>query len=223
QNPKTPKPQNPKTPVRCRAQYRGQITLKLNKEKGNTTHGMSWIIKKIFDWVLGLFWKKRLDLSVVGLQNAGKTTLVNTMSGEYDQDTISTIGFNMRQLKKGNVNLKIWDLGGQKQFRDSWETYCRTSDVMVFVVDSTDFAGIDTAREELHQLVSWPSLEGIPLLVLGNKNDLEHALSEEQLIVQLQLAKIKGRKIAVYSISAKKRVNIEIAVTWIGKQPKRKR
>ncbi len=184
---------------------------------------MSWIIKKIFDWVLGLFWKKRLDLSVVGLQNAGKTTLVNTMSGEYDQDTISTIGFNMRQLKKGNVNLKIWDLGGQKQFRDSWETYCRTSDVMVFVVDSTDFAGIDTAREELHQLVSWPSLEGIPLLVLGNKNDLEHALSEEQLIVQLQLAKIKGRKIAVYSISAKKRVNIEIAVTWIGKQPKRKR
>ena len=180
---------------------------------------MSWI-KKMFDWFMSLFWKKNLEISVVGLQNAGKTTLMNAMSGDYDMDTMPTVGFNLRHMKKGNVNLNIWDLGGQKQFRESWEKYCRTSDVIIFVVDSADFANIDLARVELQQLLTWPSLEGIPLLILGNKNDLEHALTEEQLIEQMQLKKIIKRKIAVYSISAKKRVNIDIAIKWLSELPK---
>ena len=132
-----------------------------------------------------------------------------------------TVGFNLRHLKKGGVNLNIWDLGGQKQFRESWEKYCRTSDVIIFVVDAADFANIDIARLELHQLLSWPSLEGIPLLVLGNKNDLENALNEEKLAIQLQLAKFPNRKIAIYSISAKMRVNIEVPLRWISELPKR--
>eukprot|EP00826_Nyctotherus_ovalis_P005494 TRINITY_DN11244_c0_g1_i15.p1 TRINITY_DN11244_c0_g1~~TRINITY_DN11244_c0_g1_i15.p1 ORF type:complete len:184 (-),score=57.23 TRINITY_DN11244_c0_g1_i15:86-637(-) len=182
---------------------------------------MSWI-KKLFDWFMNLFWKKNIDMSVVGLQNAGKTTLMNTMAGEYDMDTMPTVGFNLRHLQKGGVNLNVWDLGGQKQFRESWEKYCRSSDVIVFVVDAADFANIDLARTELQQLLSWPSLEAIPLLVLGNKNDLEHALSEEQLIEQMQLKKITNRKIAVYSISAKRRINIDIALKWISELPKMK-
>ena len=180
---------------------------------------MSWI-KKVFDWVMSFFWKKDLDISVVGLQNAGKTTLMNAISGDYDMDTMPTVGFNLRHMQKGKVNLNIWDLGGQKQFRESWEKYCRTSDVIIFVVDSADFANIDLARKEMHDLLACPSLEGIPLLVLGNKNDLEHARTEEQLIEQLQLKKIEKRKIAIYSISAKQRVNIDVAMKWLSELPK---
>ena len=182
---------------------------------------MSWLTK-MFDWIKSLFWKKNLEISVVGLQNAGKTTLMNTFSGEYDMDTMSTIGFNLRHMKKGNVSLNVWDLSGQKYARESWEKYCRASDVIIFVVDSADFANIDLARVELQQLLAWPSLEGIPLLVLGNKNDLEHSLTEEQLIQQMQLQKIEKRKIAVYSISAKRRVNIDVALKWISELPKMK-
>ena len=180
---------------------------------------MSWI-KKVFDWVMSFFWKKDLDISVVGLQNAGKTTLMNAISGDYDMDTMPTVGFNLRHMQKGKVNLNIWDLGGQKQFRESWEKYCRTSDVIIFVVDSADFASIDLARKELHDLLSCPSLEGIPLLILGNKNDLEHARTEEQMVEQMQLKKIEKRKIAIYSISAKKRVNIDVALKWLSEIPK---
>jgi ADP-ribosylation factor-like protein 8 len=59
----------------------------------------------------------------VGLQSAGKTTLVNTLAtGKFDEeDTIPTIGFNNRQVKKGKVTMKMWDLGGQPRFRESWE------------------------------------------------------------------------------------------------------
>jgi ADP-ribosylation factor-like protein 8 len=70
-------------------------------------------VNKVLDWVRGKFWSKELELSVVGLQNAGKTTLLNTMhTGEYDEDTIPTIGFNLKEIKKGKVGLKVWDLGG---------------------------------------------------------------------------------------------------------------
>lgn len=81
-----------------------------------------------------------MELTLVGLQNAGKTTLVNTISvsvthswifisctqyGKCNEDTIPTVGFNMRKVSKGNVSIKLWDIGGQPKFRGMWERYCR--------------------------------------------------------------------------------------------------
>lgn len=79
--------------------------------------------------------------------------------------------------------MKLWDLGGQSRFRQSWEKFCRDSDVIIFVVDSYDqsnininSANIDLARAQLHELLQSKSLAGIPLLVLGNKNDIAGSL-----------------------------------------------
>ncbi len=64
---------------------------------------------RFVDWINSLFWNKELEISIVGLQNAGKTTLVNTMAtGKFDEDTIPTIGLNHRQLKKGKIQMKMW-------------------------------------------------------------------------------------------------------------------
>ncbi len=64
---------------------------------------------RFVDWINSLFWNKELEISIVGLQNAGKTTLVNTMAtGKFDEDTIPTIGLNHRQLKKGKIQRKMW-------------------------------------------------------------------------------------------------------------------
>jgi hypothetical protein len=71
-------------------------------------------------------------------------------------------------------------------------------------------------------LLSWPTLKHIPLLLLGNKNDLKGALTEEQLIEKLNLKSIKGRMIACYSISAKYVNNIDICLKWLTKLPIRK-
>ena len=105
---------------------------------------MDSLIKKFLDWLKSKFWSKDLELSVVGLQNAGKTTLLGTLAtGNYDEDTIPTIGFNLKEIKKGKVGLKIWDLGGQQRFRESWEKYCRSADAIVFVVDAADLSNIE--------------------------------------------------------------------------------
>ena len=81
--------------------------------------------------------------------------------------------------------------------------------MIIFVADSADLGSIDIARTQMHQLLSYPSLEGIPLLLLGNKNDLEGCLTEQEMITQLDLKGIKDRKVACYSISAKNNVCID--------------
>lgn len=73
----------------------------------------SWF-DRLIEWVKARFFARELEIALVGLQNAGKTTLVNTMAtGQFEEDTIPTIGFNHRSLRKGKVQMKLWDLGGQ--------------------------------------------------------------------------------------------------------------
>lgn len=97
------------------------------------------------------------------------------------------VGFEMRKITKGRVNMKVWDVGGQPRFRSMWERYCRGVNAIVYVVDSADLAKIDEARKLLHDLMQRPSLQDIPLLVLGNKNDLDQALTAADLTAQMQL------------------------------------
>ena len=71
------------------------------------------------------------------------------------------------------------------------------------------------AKLQLHQLLAWPSLEGVPLLVLGNKNDIEGSLQEKGLIEAMDLNSIKDRTVACYSISCKNMINIENVMKWL--------
>lgn len=170
------------------------------------------------DWVRSLFWKQELEISIIGLHNAGKSTFVNVLAtSEYEEETIPTVGFNFRQVKKGGVTLKLWDLGGQPQFRQSWEKYCRSTDCIIFAVDSADYGNLEVAKAQLHKLLAWPSLMGIHLLVLGTKSDLEGALNEEELITSLSLQQIVGRQVACYSVSAKNMSNIDVVMKYLGR------
>ena len=66
-----------------------------------------------------------------------------------------------------------------------------------------DLSHMEESRQQLHQLLEWPSLEGIPVLVLGNKNDLEGALTEEEIIEEMNLRRVANRQVACFSVSAK--------------------
>lgn len=89
------------------------------------TFSMAFLAKLFEDmmsWIRNLFWKQEMELTMVGLQNAGKSTLVSVFAtGAFTEDMIPTVGFNMRKVTKGNVSIKLWDLGGQPRFRSMWE------------------------------------------------------------------------------------------------------
>ena len=78
---------------------------------------MHWTVLKLsFHAGCSLFFHKEMELSLIGLQNAGKTSLVNVLTtGSFHEDMMPTVGFNMRKVTKGGVTIKLWDLGGQVQ------------------------------------------------------------------------------------------------------------
>uniref|UniRef100_A0A8C5UI85 ADP ribosylation factor like GTPase 8B n=1 Tax=Malurus cyaneus samueli TaxID=2593467 RepID=A0A8C5UI85_9PASS len=183
------------------------------------------VLFRLLDWFRSLFWKEEMELTLVGLQYSGKTTFVNVIagSGQFSEDMIPTVGFNMRKVTKGNVTIKIWDIGGQPRFRSMWERYCRGVNAIVYMVDAADREKIEASRNELHNLLDKPQLQGIPVLVLGNKRDLPNALDEKQLIEKMNLAAIQDREICCYSISCKEKDNIDITLQWLIQHSKSRR
>lgn len=104
----------------------------------------------IFSW-LRSFWQQEMEMSIVGLQNAGKSTFIHVLQkGQFVPDMIPTVGFNMHKVDKGKVSIKVWDLGGQKKFRGMWERYCRKNDAIVFMVDAADPKKFPSAKKELN-------------------------------------------------------------------------
>ncbi|PAA60725.1 hypothetical protein BOX15_Mlig020388g1 [Macrostomum lignano] len=181
------------------------------------------LVQRILDWIKSLFWKEEMELTLVGLQNSGKTTFVNVIaSGQFTEDMIPTVGFNMRKITKGSVTIKLWDIGGQPRFRSMWERYCRGVNAIVYMVDAADADKLEAARNELHNLLDKPQLQGIPVLVLGNKRDLQGSLNERQLIERLSLDGITDREICCYSISCKEKENIDITLQWLIQHSKSK-
>lgn len=180
----------------------------------------------IVEWLQTLFFSQEMELTILGLQNAGKTTLVNLLStGDFSDDRIPTVGFNMRRVQKGGVTLKIWDLGGQARFRTMWERYCRGVSAVVFVVDAADPERFETAKVELHDILSRPALSTIPVLVLANKSDLPSAVKSVDEIITIfglrSLSQVSAgdgafsREVACFSISAKEKSNIDVTLEWL--------
>ncbi|XP_052192621.1 ADP-ribosylation factor-like protein 8a isoform X2 [Diospyros lotus] len=174
-------------------------------------------------WLRSLFFRQEMELSLIGLQNAGKTSLVNVIATSgYSEDMIPTVGFNMRKVVKGNVTIKLWDLGGQPRFRSMWERYCRAVSAIVYVVDAADMDNLPISRRELHDLLSKPSLSGIPLLVLGNKVDKAEALDKQSLTDQMDLESISDREVCCFMISCKNSTNIDTVIDWFVKHSKKR-
>ena len=81
--------------------------------------------------------EKHIELCLVGLEDSGKTTILNILSSGYPSETMPTVGLNVKSVKKEGVRMKVWDLGGQEQFRGEWPKYTQGCDVVLFVVDAS--------------------------------------------------------------------------------------
>jgi ADP-ribosylation factor-like protein 8 len=172
--------------------------------------------------IMTLFSSRKLELCLVGLENSGKTTLLNVLSNGQVVETLPTVGLNVRTMQKEGVKMKVWDLGGQQRFRNEWPRYTANSDVILFVVDSADKDRVPIAKQELHKLLEDTSLDGIPVLILLNKIDLEPRFTKTEIINLLNLDYIDAKRNpwAVIPISAMAQTNIVDVVDWLLKNSK---
>ncbi|XP_035269649.1 ADP-ribosylation factor-like protein 13B isoform X2 [Anguilla anguilla] len=126
---------------------------------------------------------------MLGLDNAGKTATVRIIKGENPEYVLPTVGFSPVDLKKGQVDLSIFDLGGTESIRDIWRHYFSESHGVIFVVDSSDVQRMQETRKVLAKVLGHPRVAGKPVLLLANKQDLNGALREVDIIDRLSLEK----------------------------------
>ena len=137
--------------------------------------------------------EKEVRVLMVGLDNAGKTTIVKRVNGE-DISTISpTLGFNIKTMSFRGYRMNIWDVGGQKTLRSYWRNYYEATDGMVWVVDSADVRRLRDCKDELHKLLGEEKLAGSSLLIFANKQDIPGALTKKEIAQVLELDQMEKR------------------------------
>mmetsp|Transcript_14759 Transcript_14759/g.32072 ORF Transcript_14759/g.32072 Transcript_14759/m.32072 type:complete len:186 (-) Transcript_14759:645-1202(-) len=161
--------------------------------------------------------EREIRILMVGLDNAGKTTIVKRLNGE-DITTISpTLGFNIKTMQFKEFKLNIWDVGGQKTLRPYWRNYYEKTDGLIWVVDSADLARLEDCRAELQALLQEERLVGATLLVFANKQDVPSALAVEELSKVLDFASISKRHCRILACSAVTGEGILEGFDWLVK------
>lgn len=141
-----------------------------------------------------LFGKKDMRILMVGLDAAGKTTILYKLKLGEIVTTIPTIGFNVETVEYKNINFTVWDVGGQDKIRPLWRHYFQNTQGLIFVVDSNDRERITEAHDELHKMLAEDELRDAVLLVFANKQDLPQAMSVAEITDKLGLHNIRTRK-----------------------------
>jgi ADP-ribosylation factor-like protein 2 len=159
--------------------------------------------------------EKEVRILMLGLDNAGKTTIWKKFNGEDINQISPTLGFNIKSLDHKGFQLNIWDVGGQKSLRSYWRNYFESTDGLVWVVDSADKMRLDDCKAELHKLLQEERLSGATLLVFANKCDLPGALSAEEIKEILNLDEIKTHHWQIVGCSAVTGEHLLEGIDWM--------
>ena len=159
--------------------------------------------------------KKEVRVVMVGLDAAGKTTLLYKLKLGEVVSTIPTIGLNVETVEHQNLQFTVWDMGGQDKLRSLWKHYYKGSHGVVFVIDSNDGARLDVAKAELETLLKADELRGAVLLIYANKQDLTGAASAAQLTDRLNLNSLRQRQWYVQPCCATSGEGLYEGLEWL--------
>nr|XP_056706207.1 ADP-ribosylation factor-like protein 14 [Euleptes europaea] len=133
---------------------------------------------------------KQAQILMLGLDSAGKSTLLYKMKFNDVFLTFPTVGFNVEMIETGeNLALTVWDVGGQHKMRTAWSNYLENADCLVYIVDSTDRQRLDESKKELELILKNDRVKNVPLIVLANKQDLPGALDAEEITRRFNMKK----------------------------------
>ncbi|KAJ3125938.1 Arf GTPase arl1 [Nowakowskiella sp. JEL0407] len=166
--------------------------------------------------LLSLLWgQKEVRILILGLDGAGKTTILYRLQIGEVVTTIPTIGFNVETVQYKNIKFQVWDLGGQTSIRPYWRCYYANTDSIIYVVDSSDRDRLGTSKEELAAMLEEEELKDASLLVLANKQDLDGAMTHAEVSQALGLTDLKNRQWTIFKCSAKTGEGLTESLDWL--------
>ncbi|XP_057281651.1 ADP-ribosylation factor-like protein 11 [Pezoporus wallicus] len=163
--------------------------------------------------------RRKRDARVVmlGLDLAGKSTLLYKLKSGQAVETCPTVGFNVESLQTPcGVSFTLWDIGGQDSLRASWPDYLEDTNTLIFVLDSTDTARLPEAAAALEDALSHPSMAGIPVLLLANKQDVPGVLAPAELEEKLCWGQLARRRWVLQGCSAHTGQGLQEVLTILG-------
>ncbi|XP_024372119.1 uncharacterized protein [Physcomitrium patens] len=168
--------------------------------------------RKLFDSIFG---NKEMRVVMLGLDAAGKTTILYKLHIGEILSTVPTIGFNVEKVQYKNVEFTVWDVGGQEKLRPLWRHYFNNTDGLIYVVDSCDRERIGKAATEFQQIINDPLMRNSAILVFANKQDMKGALSTAEVCEQFELFNLKNRRWQIQGTCAPKGEGLYEGLDWL--------
>ncbi|XP_009891626.1 PREDICTED: ADP-ribosylation factor-like protein 3 isoform X1 [Charadrius vociferus] len=162
--------------------------------------------------------EQELRIVLLGLDNAGKTTLLKRLASEEVSTITPTQGFNIKSVHSHGFKLNVWDIGGQRSIRPYWRKYLGSTDLLIYVIDSADQKRFEETGQELAELTEDESLTGVPLLVFANKQDLVTAAPAAEIAEGLSLHTYRDREWQIQACSALSGEGVQDGMNWISSQ-----
>lgn len=155
---------------------------------------------------------------MVGLDAAGKTTILYKLKLGEIVTTIPTIGFNVETVEYKNICFTVWDVGGQDKIRPLWRHYFQNTQGLIFVVDSNDRERIQEAAEELQKMLQEDELRDAVLLLFANKQDLPNAMAISEMTDKLGLQSLRSRTWYVQATCATQGTGLYEGLDWLSNE-----
>ena len=173
----------------------------------------------IFSKILDFFSRSRSNFKIIilGIQNAGKTTILYRLSLGQLVQTTPTIGSNVEEISYNNVKLQAWDLGGQESTRSVWDVYFVNTDAIIYVIDSHD-TNYDESKTQFYKLLENEALKNAVILIYANKQDLSGAKSVNDIIQIYELNELKDHVWNIQPCSAQTGEGLITGMKWLSDQ-----
>jgi len=172
---------------------------------------MGLILAKLWSF----FGNEEHKICIVGLDNAGKTTILYQFLMNEVVQTSPTIGSNVEEVVWKNIHFIMWDLGGQDSLRAAWNTYYSNTEFVILVVDSTDSERLSITKEELHKMLGHDELNRANILVFANKQDVKGCMTAAQISKQLNLQSMRKHKWQIQACCALTGEGLYQGLEWI--------
>ncbi|NXR06822.1 ARL11 protein, partial [Semnornis frantzii] len=161
--------------------------------------------------------KRDARVVMLGLDFSGKSTLLYKLKYGRAVETCPTVGFNVESLQTPcRLSFNLWDVGGQVSLRASWTDYLEDISILIFVLDSADTARLPEAVAALEEALSHPSMAGVPVLLLANKQEIPGAMSPTELGERLQQGRLAEHRWLLQGCSAHTGQGLQEALVSLG-------